>query len=129
MKSAGDGQGVSPKAVQRYYNRRVRFDHQLMSEPLKIQGSSSMTKHFILSINPNAQYEWDRYILRDPLTAGRPELASLIAEAVGDETGSYLVAVNIEVKVLEKAPSSQPQRIPLEVPAVAVNPQPSELVA
>jgi hypothetical protein len=53
----------------------------------------------------------------------------LIAEAVGDETGSYLVAVNIEVKVLEQAPSSQSQRIPVEVPAVAVNPQPSELVA
>ena len=88
-----------------------------------------MTKHFILSINPNAQYEWDRYILRDPLTAGRPELASLIAEAVGDETGSYLVAINIEVKVLEKAPTSQPQRIPVEVAAVAVNPQPSEWVA
>jgi hypothetical protein len=88
-----------------------------------------MTKHYILSINPHAQYEWDRCSLRDPLTAGRPDLASLIAEAVGDETGSYLVAVNIEVKVLEQAPSSQSQRIPVEVPAVAVNPQPSELVA
>jgi hypothetical protein len=88
-----------------------------------------MTKHYILSINPHAQYEWDRCSLRDPLTAGRPDLASLIAEAVGDETGSYLVAVNIEVKVLEQAPSSHSQRIPVEVPAVAVNPQPSELVA
>jgi hypothetical protein len=100
-----------------------------MSEPLKIQGSSSMTKHFILSINPNAQYEWDRYILRDPLTAGRPELASLIAEAVGDETGSYLVAVNIEVTVLEKAQNPQLQRVPADVPAVAAKQHPSELVA
>jgi hypothetical protein len=88
-----------------------------------------MMKHYILSINPHAQYEWEQCSLRDPITAARPDFASLIAEAVGDETGSYLVAVNIEVKVLEKAPSSQPQRIPLEVPAVAVNPQPSELVA
>jgi hypothetical protein len=86
-----------------------------------------MTKHYILSINPNAEYEWDRCSLRDPLTAGRPELASLIAEAVGDEAGSYLVAVNIEVKVLEKAPTLQPQRIPVEV--ATVNPHPSELVA
>jgi hypothetical protein len=100
-----------------------------MSEPLKIQGSSSMTKHFILSINPNAQYEWDRYILRDPLTAGRPELASLIAEAVGDETGSYLVAINIEVIVLEKAQNPQLQRVAVDVPAVAAKPHPSELVA
>lgn len=88
-----------------------------------------MTKHYILSINPNAQYEWDQCILRDPLTAVRPDFANLIAEAVGEETGSYLVAVNIEVTVLEKAPTVQLQRVPSEVPTVAVNPQPSELVA
>ncbi|HEY9709789.1 MAG TPA: hypothetical protein V6D48_16400 [Oculatellaceae cyanobacterium] len=88
-----------------------------------------MTKHFILSINPNAQYEWDQCILRDPLTAVRPDFANLIAEAVGDETGSYLVAVNIEVKVLEKTPTVQSQKVSVEVPSVAVNPQPSELVA
>ncbi len=88
-----------------------------------------MTKHYILSINPHAQYDWDQYVLRDPLTAGRPDFASLIAEAVGDETGSYLVAVNIEVTVLEKAPNLQPQRIPADVAAVVTKPQPSELVA
>jgi hypothetical protein len=88
-----------------------------------------MTKHYILSINPNAQFEWEQCILRDPITAERPDFASLIAEAVGDETGSYLVAVNIEVKVLEKALSSQPQKVPVDVAAVAVNPQASELVA
>lgn len=88
-----------------------------------------MTKHYILSINPNAQYEWDQCILRDPLTAVRPDFATLIAEAVGDETGSYLVAVSIEVKVLEKTATVQLQKVPVEVPAVAVNPQPSELVA
>jgi hypothetical protein len=68
-----------------------------------------MTKHYILSLNPNAQYDWDQYILRDPLTAERPDFATLIAEAVGDETGSYLVAVNIEVTVLEKAQNLQPK--------------------
>lgn len=94
-----------------------------------MQGFSSMTKHYILSINPNAEYDWDRYILRDPLTAARPDFASLIAEAVGDETGSYLLAVNIEVTVLETAPSQQPQRVPVDVPAVATKGLPSELVA
>ncbi|HEY9611001.1 hypothetical protein [Allocoleopsis sp.] len=88
-----------------------------------------MTKHFILSINPNAQYEWDQYILRDPLTAGRPDLASLIAEAVGDETGSYLVAVNIEVTVLEKAQNLQPARVPLDVATAITQTRPEEMVA
>lgn len=88
-----------------------------------------MTKHYILSINPQAEYEWEQCTLRNPITAARPDLASLIAQAVGNEAGSYLVAVNIEVSVLEKVPSSQPQKVAVEVPALAVNPQPSELVA
>lgn len=88
-----------------------------------------MTKHYILSINPHAEYEWEQCTLRNPITAARPDLASLIAQAVGNEAGSYLVAVNIEVSVLEKVPSSQPQKVAVEVPAIAVNPQPSELVA
>ena len=88
-----------------------------------------MTKHYILSINPNAEYDWEQFILRDPITAVRPDFASLIAEAVGDETGSYLVAVNIEVKVLEKAPTPQTQKSPVDIPAVPVNPQRPELVA
>lgn len=62
-----------------------------------------MTKHYILNLDPNARYEWDRRTLRDPITASHPALADLIADAVGGESGSYLVAVNIEVQVLEKA--------------------------
>lgn len=96
---------------------------------LKMQGFSSMMKHYILSINPHAEYEWDRYIVRDPLTAGRPDFADLIAEAVGDETGSYLVSVNIEVKVLEKASLPQPQRVAIDMPVATPQPHPSELVA
>ncbi|HEY9596961.1 MAG TPA: hypothetical protein V6D33_04770 [Cyanophyceae cyanobacterium] len=88
-----------------------------------------MTKHYILSINPHAEYEWEQCTLRNPITAARPDLASLIAQAVGNEAGSYLVAVNIEVSVLEKVPSSQPQKVAVDVPAIAVSPQPSELVA
>jgi hypothetical protein len=86
-----------------------------------------MTKHYILSINPNAQYEWEQCSLRDPITSVQPDFASLIAHAVGDDTGTYLVAVNIEVKVLEKVASSQSQKVPLE--AVAINAKASELVA
>ncbi|HBL09886.1 MAG TPA: hypothetical protein DD379_00265 [Cyanobacteria bacterium UBA11162] len=88
-----------------------------------------MTKHYILSINPNAQYEWEQYILRDPITAERPDFASLIAQAVGDETGSYLVAVNIEVNILEQAPTPQAQKVPIDVAGVTLNTPRSEWVA
>ncbi len=74
---------------------------------------SPMTKHYILSINPTAKYDWDRTILRDPLTSKRPELAKLIAETVGAEPGTYLVSVNIEIKVLEQAPMPQMEQLPL----------------
>ncbi len=73
-----------------------------------------MTKHFILNVDPNARFEWDRRTLRDPITADHPALADLVAEAVGGEAGAYLVAINIEVAVLEKAevkplaPTAQP---------------------
>jgi hypothetical protein len=87
-----------------------------------------MMKHYILSINPNAEYEWEQYTLRDPITSERPDFAKLIAEAVGDETGSYLVAVNIEVKVLEKA-SPQAPKMSIDMPTVNVTAQRSELVA
>lgn len=82
-----------------------------------------MTKHYVLNLNPDAQYKWDRCILRDPLTAQRPDLEDLIAQAVGKEAGSYLIAVNIEVTVLEKAPIKQPEQVP------TIKTQPSELVA
>jgi hypothetical protein len=93
-------------------------------------GSCSMTKHYILNLDPTAKYEWDRCTLRDPITADHPALASLIAAAVGEEPGSYLVAVNIEVKVLEKAtPDRTHSATPVEVPNCAPLPQIAELVA
>lgn len=75
-----------------------------------------MIKHYILSLNPTAKHDWDRCILRDPITAKRPELAKLIAEAIGAEPGTYLVSVNIEVKVLEQAPMPQAEQLPLNTP-------------
>ncbi len=89
-----------------------------------------MTKHYLLSLNPTAKHEWDRCILRDPITAKRPELAKLIAEAIGAEPGTYLVSVNIEVKVLEQAPMPQIEQLPLTaVELTHVHPQLQELVA
>jgi hypothetical protein len=82
-----------------------------------------MIKHYILSLNPTAKHDWDRCILRDPLTAKRPDLAKLVAEAVGADTGSYLVSVNIEVKVLEQAAIAQAEQLSLNIPDVNEKPQ------
>jgi hypothetical protein len=72
-----------------------------------------MTKHYILSLNPDAKHDWDQTVLRDPITSKRPELAKLIAETIGAEPGIYLVSVNIDVKVLEQAPMAQAEQLPL----------------
>jgi len=82
-----------------------------------------MIKHYILSLNPTAKHDWDRCILRDPLTAKRPDLAKLVAEAVGADTGSYLVSLNIEVKVLEQATVVQTEQLSLNVSDVNEKPQ------
>ncbi|QZZ23165.1 hypothetical protein J5X98_12995 [Leptothermofonsia sichuanensis E412] len=87
-----------------------------------------MTKHYILNLDPNARYEWDRRTLRDPITADHPALADLIAEAIGEEAGSYLVSVQIDVKVLEKASVSESHLAALvEVPPRSPVPQLAEV--
>ncbi|MBF2004681.1 hypothetical protein ACF3DV_01710 [Chlorogloeopsis fritschii PCC 9212] len=82
-----------------------------------------MKKHYILSLNPTAKHDWDRCILRDPLTAKRPDLAKLVSEAVGADTGSYLVSVNIEIQVLEQAAVPQAEQLSLNVPELNEKPQ------
>ena len=90
-----------------------------------------MTKHYILHLDPGAKYEWDRCSLRDPITADRPSFAELVAQAVGDQPGSYLVSVQIEVNVLEQAapPSEMSPPVMAELPVRAAMPQLPELVA
>ncbi|ULP70637.1 hypothetical protein BDGGKGIB_00253 [Nodularia sphaerocarpa UHCC 0038] len=85
---------------------------------------SPMIKHYILNLNPTAKHEWDQCILRDPLTAKRPDIAKLIAEAVGTDTGNYLVSVNIEVKILEQAAAPPSEQVSLQFPEVNI---PSQL--
>lgn len=82
-----------------------------------------MIEHYILNLNPTAKHEWDRCILRDPLTAQRPDLAKLVAEAVGANAGSYLVSVNIEIKVLKQAGAPQVEQLSLNMPEVKEGPQ------
>lgn len=72
-----------------------------------------MTKHYVFNLDPSAEYDWDRCTLRDPITAERPELANLVAEAVDQQAGSYLIAINIEVQVLEQVPVAQVKQVAL----------------
>ena len=78
-----------------------------------------MTKHYILQLDPSAKYEWDRCSLRDPITADRPDFAELIAQAVGEQSGSYLVSVKIEVQVLEQAALQSQRETPLALPSIS----------
>ena len=61
-----------------------------------------MIKHYILNVNPQANYEWDKCILRNPLTGERHDLTTAIAETINREPGSYLISVNIDVQILEE---------------------------
>ena len=66
-----------------------------------------MMKHFVLNLNPTAQFEWERCALQHPITAEQPNFADLIAASVGESihgdrrSGSYLIAVKLEVTILE----------------------------
>jgi hypothetical protein len=87
-----------------------------------------MLKHFVLNLNPHAQFEWERCTLHHPITANQPNLAHLIATTIDHagqaaESGSYLVAINIEVTVLEQAQIEQTAcRLlgKVELPAIAL---------
>lgn len=80
-----------------------------------------MLKHFVLNVNPHAQFEWERCALLHPITAEQPDLAQLLAADLTRQTagtpksGSYLIAVNIEVTVLE-ATTTEPTASPITVP-------------
>ncbi len=90
-----------------------------------------MTKHYILNLDPQAKYDWERCTLRDPITAEHPALAALVAQAVGAESGSYLIAVKLEVSVLERADVEQVKQVAatVELPNRAPLSQLKELVA
>ena len=74
-----------------------------------------MDKHYILNLNPQANSEWDRCVLRNPLSGERPDLSSEIAKAVRDRAGTYLIKVKLEVEILEENLTNSSNR--LELPA------------
>ncbi len=46
-----------------------------------------MIQHYVLSINPQAEYDWDKYVIRNPITGERPDFTNTI---VNNQSGSYL---------------------------------------
>lgn len=88
-----------------------------------------MNKHYILNIDPHSQHEWEQNTLRDPLTGQHPNFAALIAQSVNNQTGSYLVAINIEVQVLETSTANPSKLRPLEIAKANNNPVTTALVA
>ena len=61
-----------------------------------------MNQHYILQLDPHAEFDWDRCILRNPLTGERPDFTAAIAEAVNHQAGSYLVKVSLQVEILQQ---------------------------
>lgn len=61
-----------------------------------------MNKHYILNLNPEARADWERCILRNPITGERPDLTAEIAKVLNNQAGSYLIKVNLEVEILEQ---------------------------
>ncbi|WP_036479089.1 hypothetical protein [Myxosarcina sp. GI1] len=74
------------------------------------------TEHYILNLNPQAESSWDRCVLRNPLTGERSNLEAAIAKAVGDRAGSYLINVNIDVRVLQSGEPSLTVKNTVELP-------------
>ncbi|VEP12040.1 hypothetical protein H1P_130060 [Hyella patelloides LEGE 07179] len=71
-----------------------------------------MDRHYVLKINPQANHEWDRCVLRNPITGEHPDLKNAIAKAVQNQPGSYLIKVSINVEILEQTiPHNPPTTI------------------
>lgn len=63
-----------------------------------------MLQHYVLTLNPDSKYDWDRCTLRHPLSNEHPSLAALVQDAIGKAEGQFLVRVEVTVTVLETAP-------------------------
>ncbi len=87
-----------------------------------------MIKHYIFSINPHAEHEWDKYTLRDPLTGERPDLTAAIAQSLENQPGAYLLSVELKVEILEQSQQNNSEQLTPNLPEVAVLPQLDEFI-
>ena len=72
-----------------------------------------MNQHYILQLDPQAEFDWERCILRNPLTGERPDLTAAIAEAVNHQAGSYLLRVSLQIEILEQGATVAPKTVEL----------------
>lgn len=75
-----------------------------------------MNKYYILNLDPQATHEWDRCVLRNPMTGARPDLNEEVAKVIDAEAGAYLIKVNLEIEILDQ--SITPGGNTIELPAV-----------
>lgn len=57
--------------------------------------------HFLITIDPDAPTDFQKLRLEHALENHQPSLAHLIADALGNEPGKYLVSVEVRVEVKE----------------------------
>ncbi|MEN9518303.1 MAG: hypothetical protein RLZZ381_891 [Cyanobacteriota bacterium] len=74
-----------------------------------------MNKYYILNLDPQATHEWDRCVLRNPMTGARPDLNAEVAKVINAEAGSYLIKVDLQIEILEQ--SLSPACKAVELPA------------
>lgn len=72
-----------------------------------------MDKYYILNLDPQATHEWDRCVLRNPMTGARPDLNEEVARVIDGQAGSYLIKVKLEIEVLEQNLKSQSKTVEL----------------
>jgi hypothetical protein len=75
-----------------------------------------MNKYYILNLDPQATHEWDRCVLRNPMTGARPDLNAEVAKAIDAEAGAYLIKVNLEIEILDQ--SKTPGGNTVELPGI-----------
>jgi hypothetical protein len=74
-----------------------------------------MNKYYILNLDPQAAHEWDRCVLRNPITGARPDLKEEVANVIDAEAGSFLIKVSLQIEVLEQSLATE--RKTVELPA------------
>ncbi len=80
-----------------------------------MSNSSSSSSFAIISVDPTAAYEWNRYAVRSLFSGADLDLKELAGK--GLTKGDYLVRVSVSVEVLEahfKQEPEEPEIIQLE---------------
>lgn len=60
-----------------------------------------ITKHVILTVNPDAEDSWDRLMIRDAINFETPDLKKILGK-IHQQPGNYLLKVTIESEIVEK---------------------------